>query len=368
MSDRKTEMLEKVRKLLAKANDASVGEAESEAFRLKADEIMTAYAIDSWELAMADSSLSAKPIRRDFDWSWYQDSRDGPLKSALWTIWYHVADHCRVIQVSGKRNWEAKTIPVVGLDSDLDYFDMMFTSLMLQLTMKSDPRPQPTLSFEENLAVMREAGFGWDKVCRRMIEAGLVEDPNPGVPFPRDRADWKTQCRERFLLSERLVRRYREWCKETNRPQTYTNVKTYREHFAAGFADAISSRLWRMRRESEASYNTAHSTNGGHSAEVAIRDIRQVVKEAYWEFYPEFAPHPADCDCDNCHYAKCKNRDTCQRSVCVEMRKPVRYRSSGRSARKIDYSARAAGEQAGREANLHGNPQRGLRKTPEIDK
>jgi hypothetical protein len=55
--------------------------------------------------------------------------------------------------------------------------------------------------------------------------------------------------------------------------------------------------------------------------------------------------------------------------MCVEKRKPIKYRRT-RSApeRKIDYAAREAGIQAGNAANLHGNPQRGLRKTPELDK
>jgi hypothetical protein len=241
---------------------------------------------------------------------------------------------------------------------------MLFTSLMLQLSMKSDPRPQKSLSLEENLAAMREAGFGWDKVTRRLIEAGMIEDPNPGVAFPRERADWKHYCRERFLLSERLVRKYRAWCKETNRPQTYTNVKTYREHFAAGFSNEIGKRLDKMRRESERQYDADHTSGG---AALAVRDIRIVVKEAMWEFFPDLKPHPADCDCVLCHPAKCTDPN-CTRPACVERRKPVRYRASGAAQRKIDWAARSAGQQAGREANLHGNPSRGLRKTPEIDK
>jgi hypothetical protein len=364
MTDRKNEMLEKVRKLLAKANDPSVGEFESEAFRQKADELMTNYAIEAWEVEMAKEGQRIRPVKRDFDFAWYQDSRDSPLKSALWNIWYETASHCRVISVSNKWDFSGKTIPVIGMEADIDYFDMLFTSLMLQLTAKSDPRPSNRLSLEENLAAMREAGFGWDKVTRRLIEAGMIEDPNPGVPFPRERADWKTQCRERFLLSERLVRRYRSWCKETNRPQTYTNVKTYREHFAAGFSDTIGNRLRKMRRESERQYDASHSTGG---AALAIRDIRTLVKEALWEFFPDMAPHPADCDCAVCHTRKCID-PKCSRPGCVEKRKPVKYRPMSVSQQKIDYAARAAGAQAGREANLHGNPHRGLRKTPELDK
>lgn len=366
MTDSKTEILEKVRKLLAKADDPSiVGTPESEAFRQKANDWMLNYSIELWEVEMAkEGKIGIRPIKREFDFSWFQDSRDSPLRSALWTIWYEVASHCRVVSVSAKRDVAGKTLPVIGMEADLDYFDMLFTSLMLQLSMKSDPRPSAALSIEENLAAMREAGFGWDKVTRRLIEAGLVDDPEPGKPFPPDRKDWKIECRERFLLSERLVRKYRAWCAETGRNQTYTNVKTYREHFAAGFSGEIGSRLFRMRRESERAYDSGHSGGG---AELAIRDIRQVVKEAMWDFFPDLAPHPADCDCSSCHLYKCEDPN-CSRPGCVAKRKPVKYRPISTSQRKIDYAARAAGQQAGREADLHGNPQRGLRKTPELDK
>jgi hypothetical protein len=357
--ERKNKMLETVRKLLAKANDSAVGDAEAEVFRQKADELMTAYAIESWEVEMAKEGQNILPVKREFDFSWWSDTHESWLRAACWTLWGATARHCRVISVSKHWDLNQKTIPVVGMEADIDYFDMLFTSLLLQLTSKADPRPQESLSLEENLAAMREAGYGWDTVTRRLIEAGHIEDPNPGVAFPRERADWKHFCRERFLLSERLVRRYRAWCKETGRPQTYTNVKTYREHFAAGFAYEIDSRLARMRRESEQSYDAAHT---GNSAALALRDINALVKEALWEFFPDLRPHPANCECDNCHTAKC-NDPKCSRPRCVARRKPVRYKTD---TRKIDWSARNAGARAGAEANLHGNPSRGLRRTPEI--
>jgi len=359
MTDRKAVMLDKVRKLLAKANDPSIGDAEAEAFRGKADALMTNYAIEAWEVEMAKEGTRQKPVKREFAFAWYQDAHDSPLKSALWSLWSTTAGHCRVISVSGKWDYQGKVIPVIGMEADLDYFDMLFTSLMLQLTLKADPRPLARLSLEENLAMMREAGLGWDTITRRLIEADWLEDPNPGVIYPRKRADWKHYCRERFLLSERMVGRYRTWCKEQDRSQTYTNVATYRREFAAGFSNEIWSRLARMRRESEGQYDSSHS---GNSAALAIRDIKQVVKEALWEFYPDLKPHPADCECGPCHTAKCTDPD-CDRPACKAKRKPIKFRPDNR---KVDYAARAAGEQAGREANLHGSAERNLRKTPEL--
>ena len=35
------------------------------------------------------------------------------------------------------------------MEADLDYFDMLFMSLMSRLTMKADPRPSEQLSLEE---------------------------------------------------------------------------------------------------------------------------------------------------------------------------------------------------------------------------
>src|SRR4051812_16704394 len=174
--DRRAKMLERVRALLAKANGTNFPE-EADAFRAKADELMTAYAIEQWQVDAAQEGIQGRPQpeRRDVDFSWYSGT---PFRDQLWWIYQDLADHCRckavVDKIFGYR--ENRRIPVLGLPADLDYLDMLFTSIMFDFARKVDPKPDPErLSYEENLAMLKEAGLGWPEITRLMVNAGMLE-------------------------------------------------------------------------------------------------------------------------------------------------------------------------------------------------
>lgn len=302
MIDRE-KMLERVRALLAKADDRSVTPEEADSFRAKADE--------------------------------------------LTTLFYTVAQHCRcaVVYVKYERTADRGfTVPVIGMPADLDYLDMLFLHLQLTLELQVDPRPSERLSLEENLAMMREAGLDWGDITRRMCDAGFVEDPEEGQRWYRVLEDWKHYTPEREKLKNRLLKRYRVWCKETGRPQQYRNIKTYRREFAAGFADKIWDRLRAMKRAQEGAYDRDHESG---SMAVALRDIRQVVQDAVYDEFPDLKPHERDCQCVRC----------------TAKRKPVRYRPDNR---RVDFAARSAGEAAGQRADISNPSGKRMRSTPEI--
>jgi hypothetical protein len=369
MTDEKREsMLGKVRALLAKAA-STPHPGEAEVFRQKADELMTKYAIDEWMLEQEQEGTSKKPVLRTYDMSWrYNGDYDHPARSALWNIFYDVGAHCRIKIVSTKSDYRAQTVPLVGMEADLDYFDLLFTNLMIQLLSQADPKPSNDLSFEENIAAMREAGMDWGIITRRLIDADMLEDPLPGYIWYDQRKDWKEYQKERYNLSQKVVKTYRDYCKRTGREQTYTNVKTFREFFSDAFANEIGTRLYVMARGSEEAYSKSDSPSDSFA--LAIRDIKQQVQEALWDFFPDLRPHPANCDCPNCHYRKCNDSD-CQRPMCVERRKPVkasRVRSRKIPERAVDHQAIAAGREAGRKAKLTAtNPSGGLKQRREIE-
>lgn len=361
--DRKDQMLEKVRGLLAKAADPAVGEAEAQVFREGAERLMTKYTIESWmiERAQEGDQRSVQPERRDVSLSWYYDmSYENPVRDPLWWMFDAVARHCRCKVVLVKRDYEGKTVPVFGIPADLDYMDMLFTNLMVQMLAKADPRPLERLSLEENLAMMREAGLDWAQITQRLIKAGMIEDPTPGAHWYAERKDWKAYGQpERYSLSQKMVSTYRRWCKATGREQTYTNVKTYRRDFAAGFSDEINNRLWRMKRAAGGDL----SEDDSNSMALAVRDIEQVVQAAVWDAFEDLRPHPPTCECDNCHFMKC-NDGKCERPRCKAARKPVRYRSAPMP--KVDHAAREAGRQAGAAANISNPGGARIGKTPEL--
>lgn len=235
-------IMSRVRALLAKA-DSTTEPGEAERFREGADKLMTLYAIEQWQLdAHKDEPRAVKPIRRDFDMKWYMGN---PLRNDLWAMMSNVAAHCRVKLVYWKFSG---FIPAVGITSDLDYFDMLFTTLMLELGKGLEPKPKPDVSLVENLVVLREAGMTWNRA------ADLLEKIDQCDTF-----DTKTGMEWTKL--------YTAYCREHNRARVRTTPSVYQASYAKGFVTEIRKRL---RRQEEKSTG---------SMELVLRDIREVVED-----------------------------------------------------------------------------------------
>lgn len=359
--DRKAKMLERVRALLAKANGTNFPE-EADAFRAKADELMTAYAIEQWQVDAAQEGVQGRPQpeRRDVDFGWYSGT---PFRDQLWWIYQDLSEHCRCKAVADKifGYRENRRIPVLGLPADLDYLDMLFTSIMFDFARKVDPKPDPErLSYEENLAMLKEAGLGWPEITRLMVNAGMLEYK---VTTEDDRyhggmmgEGGKVIYPQKDIRKPWLVRKnyakpahdYRNWCKKTGRPQSYTDHRTYRRNFADGYYQALSMRLREMRRKQRNAYDAEHEAGG---MELVMRDIKHVINDLLWAEFPDLAPHPDDCECEVCHANKCDD-PKCDRPACKRRRKPVKYRPDNR---RTDWAAREAGMAAGREVDIAGH-------------
>lgn len=113
----KEELADKVRKLLAKAEDPATTPEEAEAFTAKAQQMMTKYAID---LAMvADPATADRLVERD----WVVE---GPYASHKVSIINAVAraNDCRALyaELPGGR----KRIYVVGFDGDVEWVETLF--------------------------------------------------------------------------------------------------------------------------------------------------------------------------------------------------------------------------------------------------
>lgn len=327
MSDKSAKMLERVRALLAKAASTNFP-AEADSFRAKADQIMTEYAIDQWMVDQAQDAQGKRPTpeRRDMDFGWW---RGNPFRHQLWDMFSTVARHCRCAIATTKADYRDLKMPVFGLASDLDWFDLLFTQLMIAMIQKVDPQPRPELTLMENLAMMREAGMPWEDAINRIIRAGEVEDVtiDQDATFDDVYKPW--------------VHEYRRWCRATGHPQSYVNQRTYRKNFADGFQAEINDRLGEMARNSRFEYDKSHEAG---TMEIAVRDIRLTIQDLIYAEFPELRPHARDCDCRRCRAARSA------RFV------PVRARSI--KGPKIDHAARQAGREAGRQVDLTNNPAR----------
>jgi hypothetical protein len=123
-SDPSGSLLERVRKLLAKAEDDAVTPAEAEALTAKAAELMARYGIDRALLAAARPETD-RPANRIIDvpnpWAQVRAHLLAGLVSAM-------RCQCVLLPASG-----GKRVHVFGYTSDLERAEMLYTSLLIQM-------------------------------------------------------------------------------------------------------------------------------------------------------------------------------------------------------------------------------------------
>jgi hypothetical protein len=119
-------LLDRVRKLLAQAEDESVTPDEAQAFTAKAAELMAKYGIDRALLA-ADRPETDQPANRilDIDNPWAREKAHllSGLASAL---------RCQCILLGGTR--PGSRVHLFGFASDIDRTDVLYTSLLVQMS------------------------------------------------------------------------------------------------------------------------------------------------------------------------------------------------------------------------------------------
>ena len=334
-TERRAKKLEQVRALLAKA-DSTPFEGEADSFRAKADAMMRAYAIEQWQVEQAQAGVNEtrKPEVRHFNFEWWYRSQH---RSDLWTLFTGTARHCRcVVAVRGHgADGSYYTIPVIGLASDLDYFDLLFTHLMLQMGQKlgEGVHPIPGASLGENARRLRETGMQRAKVCKMLWEGGFVElgeaamqrhGITPDTPWDHMPAAAEKAVRAKVRKAGEAYEREHGLDSTTG-----AHPATWQRSFAEGFVMTLRRRF----RDMEDKYD-AEDTSG--SMALAVRDMMQVAQDLYDELWPR--PEPVEV------------KATGRRSRALTYKEP-----------KHDPRAYRAGTEAGREAKLVARGDRGVK-------
>jgi hypothetical protein len=125
LTDAPERLLDRVRKLLAQAEDDAVTPAEAQAFTAKAAELMAKYGIDRALLA-ADRPETDQAANRilDIDNPWAREKAHllCGLASAL---------RCQCILLSGSR--PGSRVHIFGFGSDIERTDLLYTSVLIQM-------------------------------------------------------------------------------------------------------------------------------------------------------------------------------------------------------------------------------------------
>src|SRR5947209_10929320 len=140
MSELDQKVLDRVRKLLAKAEHPGTPVEEAQAFSAKASELMAAYAIDQ-ALVDAAQPSGATPIVREIE-------VEAPYAMPRAVLLDRVARAHRVRTVIGPDAGSGRRrCTLVGFGVDLDVVEVLFTSLLLQastaMLVASADHPRP---------------------------------------------------------------------------------------------------------------------------------------------------------------------------------------------------------------------------------
>jgi hypothetical protein len=334
------DILRKVQALLAKAMSTPF-EAEADTFRQKANEMMDKYRLEQWELAQVEAGRarsSLKPVRKDVNIAFWW-AEHGAFGSTLWSLYKECAAHCAVILATMKYNATNKTVPAYGLESDISFLEMLFTDLYIQMADKIKPQYDPSKSLGENVYRAKEAGMKYKDICHWIGRPELIKKVRR----------WDDR-REKYVIKTEidgiLIREMKKYASANGLTvHKSINLDGYIQDFCDAFGWAVKTKLREMR---------TGEVRGGESMALAIKDITDLSREEMWEDFPDMRPHPPDCQCDRCHFLKCTD-PKCQRTRCVEARKPIKKRSYGRTyARQTNVHASARGAQAGQSARIMG--------------
>lgn len=172
-------ILDKVRKLLAKAEDAACTPAEAEAFNAKAAQLIAKYGVDRAMLAEADPTsdvVGDRIIDLPAPYAMDKCSLLSGVAKAL---------RCQAIRRQG---WSGDrrtfAMHLFGFASDLDRVELLFTSLLVQAGQSLSVQSVPSW---ENVAAYRRswlAGFTYAIVTRlRAAESRAASDAQESAPM-----------------------------------------------------------------------------------------------------------------------------------------------------------------------------------------
>ena len=124
-----TKILERVRKLLAKAEAEGCTPEEAEALTAKAAELMAKYGIEQALLDATKPSADNKPTDRKFD-------IPAPYATVKSSLLFNIgkAMGCNGVRLTS-RTGDGVVLHMFGFRSDVERAEILYTSLLLQMAM-----------------------------------------------------------------------------------------------------------------------------------------------------------------------------------------------------------------------------------------
>lgn len=279
---RLNDMMRKVNALMDRADHPNTPPAEAALCRQRAEAIRKKYQLDEEQERQTRlaSGTALKPTLETIDLCDYGSQ----FRTEYWSLAYWLADHIEVrIANDHRKTAEGHYVftgHVVGFESDIRVFAMLYSGLRNHFGEKVEPTVDPNLSDEDNVYRLRSAGIVRDRIAEMMGWVGDDGDHRAGAM--KATALYKKACAAR-----------NEDPKVVGKS---TNAKTYRECYAEAYVQTIYERLRDMRLSS------------GESGALLLAGRKAAVDEEFYTRFPGRRPKPMSTEvaeaCKKCAKAK----------------------------------------------------------------
>lgn len=281
----KTSPIERVAALLAKA-ESTDSEHEAQALREHAESLINKYRIDQALLAQTREAKSIDDLELPEVRSFQFADRGTIMLNELYWILSDVARHNGVL-VHGFWSGDAT---LVGYETDINYTELMYNTLKLQLLQRIDPKPDWNKPYDMVVYELHEAGITWENIAV-MMEKARASAPASSVAIGWPETPWDlghkggwdhtvgdyAPARKPRKDGGRLIRAYKRHCAAIGvEPHAVLQSKVFRKSFAQGFTLKVSARLRDLRKGSAAEIKSA-----GERAAIALRGREDLVKQAF---------------------------------------------------------------------------------------
>lgn len=267
-------VLTKVRALVEKAEHPATPKAEADLARATADRLMEKYAIEEWQAA-TKASGPTKPGRVKIDIG----EGNSMFLTETATLVNVVANFCRCSSIWMKgsgRYGHQESCMVYGYESDLRYFEIMFTTLYLHMSGAIFPGPDPAETLGVNAYRMHNAGLNWFDIAQAYGWAEVPrKDGEPRYMYRNretgERASWaKSVGRIKAAYTKEVIARGEQALRIPP-----SGTENFRRNAAKGYLARIAQRL--------------HEQSGkrGSGTELVLSDRTQNVRQALAEDFPD---------------------------------------------------------------------------------